>query len=65
MFIALEFGIFSGALITNYLYDNTFATIFTVFSVGIGAALITIVYLIWHLLKHPHHQRKFDASTTP
>jgi MFS family permease len=65
MFIALEFGIFSGALITNYLYDNTFATIYTVFSVGIGAALITIVYLIWHLLKHPHHQRKFDASTTP
>ncbi len=65
MFIALEFGIFSGALLTNYLYENTFQSVYQVFLVGVGSAVITIVYLIWHLLKHPHHQRKFDASTTP
>jgi MFS family permease len=65
MFIALEFGIFSGALLTNYLYENTFQSVYQVFLVGVGSAVITIVYLIWHLLKHPHHQRKFDASITP
>lgn len=65
MFIALEFGIFSGALLTNYFYDNTFQTVYDVFLIGIVAALTTIVYLVWHLAKHPHHQRKFDESTTP
>jgi MFS family permease len=49
MFIALEFGIMLGALSTMLTYDNTPATIFNGFAVGIGLTVLSMIYLIWHL----------------
>ncbi len=49
VFIALEFGIIIGSIIALTLYDNTLKTIYTLFLIGMSAALVAIVYLIWHL----------------
>lgn len=49
MFIALEFGICFGSIVTNVLYDNTQESIFVVFAFGATMAVLTIMYLIWHL----------------
>lgn len=49
MFIALEFGIFTGSIITNLLYDDTIQTVLPVFLFGASMAAITVVYLIWHI----------------
>ncbi len=49
VFIALELGIFAGAGITNLFYDNRAANIPIIFMIGAGAALATMIYLIWHL----------------
>jgi len=51
VFIALEFGIIIGSLITLWLYDNSLKSIQTLFLIGMTAALIAITYLIWHLNK--------------
>ncbi|WP_430403169.1 MFS transporter [Fluviicola sp.] len=49
MFIALEFGILSGALVTNIWYRNNLESIWNVFLFGAGMAFLCIVYLLWHL----------------
>ncbi len=49
MFIALEFGIMAGSLSTLLTYNNTPETVFYAFSVGIGLAILSIIYLVWHL----------------
>ena len=49
MFIALEFGILSGALATNLWYQNNLKSIWNVFLFGAGMAFLCIVYLLWHL----------------
>jgi MFS family permease len=53
MFIALEFGIFFGAIITNMLYNNNIENQFKVFSFGAIMSGITVFYLIWHIAKRP------------
>lgn len=49
MFIALEFGVLSGAMATNLWYQNTLGSIRNVFVFGAGMAFLCIVYLLWHL----------------
>lgn len=51
VFIALESGIMIGSFSTLLTYNNTINSITNVFLVGVGAALISILYLIWHLLR--------------
>jgi MFS family permease len=51
MFIALEFGVLSGALITNVWYQNSLSSIWNVFLFGAAMAFLCIVYLVWHLIK--------------
>ena len=46
MFIALEFGIMFGALLTLVSYDNTKSTIFITFLIGAIMATIACIYLI-------------------
>ena len=46
MFIALEFGIMFGALLTLVSYDSTKSTIFITFSIGAIMATIACIYLI-------------------
>lgn len=53
MFIALEFGIFFGAFSTNYIYKNNPNNIFEMFLFGAVMSGLTVLYLIWHLLKRP------------
>lgn len=56
MFIALEFGILAGSLLTNLLYQNQRANVPLVFSVGALSATGAILYILWHLRfrKSPH-----------
>lgn len=49
MFIALEFGVLSGALSTNLWYKNNLESIWNVFLFGAGMAFLCILYLLWHL----------------
>lgn len=49
MFIALEFGVLSGALATNIWYRNNLESIWNVFLFGAAMAFLCIVYLLWHL----------------
>jgi len=51
MFIALELGICLGSIITNLIYQNKESNIVVVFYFGTGAVLVTIAYLVWHLLR--------------
>lgn len=53
MFIALEFGIFFGAVITNLLYENNIENQFKVFLFGAVMSGLTVIYLIWHIWKRP------------
>ena len=46
MFIALEFGIMFGALLTLVSYDSTKSTIFITFLIGAIMATIACIYLI-------------------
>ncbi len=48
-FIALEFGILFGSLVTNWIYTNKAESILYVFLFGCSMASLCIVYLIWHL----------------
>lgn len=50
MYIALEFGILFGALLTNVLYENTFNSLLFTFKVGTMITSVAAMYLIWHLL---------------
>lgn len=49
MFIALEFGVLFGSIMTNVLYDNRIESIPGVFLFAGSMALLCVVYLIWHL----------------
>ncbi|WP_294669838.1 MFS transporter [uncultured Fluviicola sp.] len=49
MFIALEFGVLSGALSTDLWYQNNLESIWNVFLFGAGMAFLCILYLLWHL----------------
>jgi MFS family permease len=51
MFIALEFGIFSGSGLTNELYDHQLNSIFPIFLVGACMAFATVIYLIGFLIR--------------
>lgn len=53
MFIALEFGILSGSLITNWWYRNTLESTWNVFLFGAAMAFLCVVYLIWHIRTIP------------
>jgi len=50
-FIAMEFGILFGSLVTNWIYTNKPDSILHVFLFGGAMAGLCIVYLIWHLLR--------------
>ena len=49
VFIALEFAIIFGALITLAIYDSTSFTIPICYSIGAALAVVGMAYLIWHL----------------
>lgn len=49
MFIALEFGILFGSLVTNVIYQNTAASVVNVFVFGGSMAALCVIYLVWHL----------------
>ena len=51
MYIALEFGIFSGSMITNAIYENKPENISLIFVVGTATLVGTVGYLFWHLVK--------------
>lgn len=53
MYIALEFGILAGALLTNYFYDNTFRSLLFTFKIGAAITALAGIYLVWHLLTQP------------
>jgi len=49
MFIALEFGILFGSLVTGAIYKNTAESVVNVFIFGGSMAALCVGYLIWHL----------------
>ncbi|MFT5779294.1 MAG: MFS family permease [Crocinitomicaceae bacterium] len=49
VFIALEFAIMGGALITLMLYDNTVSSIPVIYLIAACFSIMAIIYLIWHL----------------
>lgn len=51
LFIALEIGVMVGSFSTLITYDNTARTIPVVFLFGAFFALLSVLYLIWHLAK--------------
>lgn len=53
LFIALELGIIIGSLSTLWTYDNTMNSWPMVFYFGAMFSVIAILYLFWHLNKHP------------
>ena len=53
MFIALEFGILFGSLMTNFMYTNKQESVRNVFIFGSVMALLTAIYLVWHIAKRP------------
>lgn len=51
LFIALEMGIMVGSLSTIFTYNNTLNSIPLGFLFGAFMALLSVIYLIWHLKK--------------
>lgn len=51
LFLALEFGIISGSVITLFVYDNGPAGIFRAFLIGAGAATVAVIVLIFQVRK--------------
>jgi MFS family permease len=49
MFIALEFGILTGSLVTNMIYTNRFSSVFSVFLFAACMAFLCVLYVCWHL----------------
>ena len=49
LFIALELAIIVGSIITLMFYDSTLTTIWIIYSIGAGMAIIAILYLFWHI----------------
>jgi MFS family permease len=51
LFLALEFGIISGSVITLFVYDNGPAGIFRAFLIGAGSATLAVIVLIFQVRK--------------
>lgn len=51
LFLALEFGIISGSVITLFVYDNGPNGIYRAFLIGAGAAALAVVVLIFQVRK--------------
>ncbi len=51
MFLALEFGIIAGSLITLLVYDNSAAGVYRAFIIGAGSALLALIFLIYITIK--------------
>ncbi len=51
LFLALEFGIISGSVITLFVYDNSPTGIYRAFLIGAGAAVLAVVVLIFQVRK--------------
>jgi MFS family permease len=51
MFLALEFGIISGSIITLFVYDNTPNGIYRAFIIGASAAALAVIVLIFQVRK--------------
>jgi len=51
LFLALEFGVISGSVITLFVYDNGPAGIFRAFLIGAGAATLAVIVLIFQVRK--------------
>jgi MFS family permease len=51
LFLALEFGIISGSIITLFVYDNTPEGIYRAFIIGASAAALAVVVLIFQVRK--------------
>lgn len=49
VFIALEFAIMAGALITMPLYDNTMESARIIYIAASSFGVVSILYLLWHL----------------
>ena len=51
LFLALEFGIISGSVITLFVYDNSPTGIYRAFLIGAGAAVLAVLVLIFQVRK--------------
>ena len=51
LFLALEFGIISGSIITLFVYDNTPEGIYRAFIIGASAAALAVILLIFQVRK--------------
>jgi MFS family permease len=51
LFLALEFGIISGSVITLFVYDNSPTGIYRAFLIGAGSAVLALVVLIFQVRK--------------
>lgn len=51
LFLALEFGIISGSIITLFVYDNTPEGIYRAFIIGASAAALAVIVLIFQVRK--------------
>lgn len=51
LFLALEFGIISGSVITLFVYDNSPTGIYRTFLIGAGSAVLALVVLIFQVRK--------------
>ena len=52
MFLALEFGIITGSVITLLVYDNRPSGVYRAFLIGACSALIALTFLIYITVKH-------------
>ena len=52
VFIALEFGIMIGGIITLFIYNNTLGSSQILYMIGAFTSLVAITYLIWHIRTH-------------
>ncbi|MDG1331363.1 MAG: MFS transporter [Crocinitomicaceae bacterium] len=53
VFIALEFAIMAGALITLVIYNNTMESARIIYVAASVFGVVAILYLLWHLRKKP------------
>jgi MFS family permease len=53
VFIALEGGVIIGSFLPLVFYDNTFTSIALLFGFAAMAAMIALLYLLWHLKRYP------------
>ncbi|MCH2225094.1 MAG: MFS transporter [Crocinitomicaceae bacterium] len=56
LFIALEFAIIFGSVLTLIFYDNSLSSIPLLYGIGSGFSILGVLYLIWHI-------RNFESKT--